>query len=280
MSLLLNFFMKFFVPTVGAAEHVGFFQAIKPPVDISTNGHLIDSLFMLTTWLILFFFFFVCLGIFGFSYLYSKKRHPKPFYDHGTSRKQLALVAGIGALVFIMVDMQITTISNRDYVNVFLNYPKESEKIVRVQVLGQQWAWNFRYPGVDGIFNTEDDVVTLNDLRVPVNTKVVFQLTSKDVIHSLYFPNARLKVDAMPGRISRMWYELTKTGVYDIACAEICGTFHYRMQAKLTVYSQAEYDSWLAEMQTRSKYVTEEDKNDLYWGWQWQTSTPAAISKN
>jgi cytochrome c oxidase subunit 2 len=238
---------------------------------------------MLTTWLILFFFFFVCLGLFGFSYLYSKKRHPKALYNHGTSRKQLALVAGIGALVFIMVDMQITTISNHDFVNVFLNYPKDSDpKVVKVEVLAQQWAWNFRLAGKDGIFNTEDDIVTLNDLRLPVNTKVIFQISSKDVIHALYFPNARLKVDAMPGRISRMWYELTQPGVYDIACAEMCGTFHYRMQAKLTVYPQAEYDAWLAEMGERATHVTEQDKADLFWGWQWETSdeAPKAISKN
>ncbi|MBC7713767.1 MAG: hypothetical protein H7177_10540 [Rhizobacter sp.] len=271
--------MKFFVPSANAAEHVGFFEAIKPPIDISTNGHLIDSLFQLTTNLILFFFFFVCLGIFGFSYLYSKKRHPKPLYNHGTSRKQLALVAGIGALVFIMVDMQITTISNHDFINHFLNYPKEeNEKVLRVEVLAQQWAWNFRYPGKDGIFNTEDDVVTLNDLRVPVNTKVIFQVSSKDVIHALYFPNARIKVDAMPGRISRLWYELTKTGLYDIACAEMCGTFHYRMQAKLTVYPQDEFETWQKEMQERATHVTEQDKPDLFWGWQWESTS--TLSKN
>ncbi len=273
MNLLLNLFMKHFVTSADAASNVGFWEAMKPPIDISTNGHLIDSLFMLTTWLILFFFFFVCLGLFGFSYLYSKKRNKKPFYTHGTSRKHIAIVAGIGALVFIMVDMQITTISNRDFVNVFLNYPKEDQDIVRVQVLGQQWAWNFRYAGKDGVFNTEDDVVTLNDLRLPVNKPVIFQITSKDVIHSLYFPNARLKVDAMPGRISRMWYELTKTGLYDIACAEMCGTYHYRMQAKLTVYTQTEYDAWLNEMQDRADFTTEKDKADLYWGWKWLADT-------
>lgn len=277
MDLLIKFFMKFFVPSLEEASSLGFWEAIKPPLDISTNGHLIDKLFMLTTWLILFFFFFVCLGIFGFSFLYYKKKHPKPLYDHGTSKKQLALVAGIGALVFIMVDMQITSISNHDFTKVFLNYPKETENIVRVEVLGQQWAWNFRYAGKDGVFNTEDDVVTLNDLRVPVNTKIVFQISAKDVIHSLYFPNARLKVDAMPGRISRMWFELTKIGNYDIACAEMCGTYHYRMQAKLTVYPEEEYKIWLNEMENRATQVTEEGNADLFWGWQW---TPTTIGKN
>jgi cytochrome c oxidase subunit 2 len=77
----------------------------------------------------------------------------------------------------------------------------------------------------------------------------------------------------MPGRISRMWYELTKTGLYDIACAEMCGTYHYRMQAKLTVYTQTEYDAWLNEMQERADFTTEKDKADLYWGWKWLADT-------
>lgn len=266
--------MKFFVPASMAAEKtkVGFWEAIKPPLDISTTGYLIDDLFNLTTKLVIFFFLLVCIGLFGFSYLYSKRRHPKAVYTHGTSRKQIAIVAAIGAAVFILVDMQITTISNRDFVDVFLKYPDEKEDIVRVQVLAQQWAWNFRYAGQDGIFNTEDDVVTLNDLRLPINKKVIFQVSSKDVIHSLYFPNARQKVDAMPGRISRLWYELTTPGTYDIACAEMCGTYHYRMQAKLTVYTQEDYTKWLTEMEERAHNVNEKDNADHYWGWAWQTA--------
>jgi len=264
-------FMKFFVPSAKAS--VSFWESIKPPVDISTFGHYIDDLFFLTTKLILFFFFFVMLGIFGFSYLYSSKRHPKAKYILGTNKKHIAVVSAIGALVFIMVDMQITTISNRDFVNVFLNYPSEKDDILRVEVLGQQWSWNFRYAGKDGIFNTEDDVVTLNDLRVPANKKVLFQLSSKDVIHSLYFPNARIKVDAMPGRISRMWYELKVPGLYDIACAEMCGTYHYRMQAKLTVYTQKQYDDWMTMMQERTEFAVEKDRVANYWGWKWVAAT-------
>ena len=118
--------------------------------------------------------------------------------------KHIAIVAAIGALVFIVIDMQITGISNRDYMDVFAKWPKETDDIVRVEVLGQQWAWNFRYAGKDGIFNTEDDIVTLNDLRLPVGKKIVFQVTAKDVIHSFSLPNTRLKVDAMPGRVAKM----------------------------------------------------------------------------
>ena len=273
---LYTLYMKLFVATAHADE-MSFFERIKPPVDISTNGHLIDSLFNLTTWLILFFFVLVCIGLFGFSFLYRKSKHPIALYVHGTSKKHIAIVAGIGALVFIVIDMQVTGISNRDYMEVFAKWPNEKkEDLVRVEVLGQQWAWNFRYAGKDGIFNTEDDIVTLNDLRLPVGKKIVFQVTAKDVIHSFSLPNTRLKVDAMPGRVSKMWIELkdipSVPGLYDIACAQICGTFHYRMQARMRVYTQADFDKWQEEMSTRTTYLFEKDHEDLYWGWKWITN--------
>jgi cytochrome c oxidase subunit 2 len=265
---LYSLYMKLFVVSANASE-MSLLERMRPPLDISTNGHLIDSLFWLTTKLILFFFVLVCLGLFGFSYLYRKSKHPVALYVHGTSKKHIAVVAAIGALVFIVIDMQITGISNRDYMEVFAKWPKETEDIVRVEVLGQQWAWNFRYAGKDGIFNTEDDIVTLNDLRLPVGKKIVFQVTAKDVIHSFSLPNTRLKVDAIPGRVSKMWSELTTPGLYEVVCAQICGTFHYRMQAKMTVYSQADFDKWQNEMQNRTAYVMEKDSADLYWGWKW-----------
>lgn len=265
---LYSLYMKFFVISANASE-MSLWDRMKPPVDISTTGHLIDSLFHLTTMLILFFFILVCAGLFGFSFLYRKSRHPVALYVHGTSKKHIAIVAAIGAMVFILVDMQITGISNHDYMNVFANWPKEDKDVVRVEVLGQQWAWNFRYAGKDGIFNTEDDIVTLNDLRLPTGKKIVFQVTAKDVIHSFSLPNTRLKVDAMPGRIAKMWTELTKTGNYEVVCAQICGTFHYRMQAKMIVYTPEEFEKWQDDMGERAKHIMEKDTADLYWGWKW-----------
>ncbi len=268
---LYSLYMKLFVFNAHASE-MTLLERIKPPLDISTNGHLIDSLFNLTTMLITGFFILVCIGLFGFSYLYRKSRHPVALYVHGTARKHIAIVAAIAALVFMIIDMQITGISNHDYMQVFAKWPKEDADVVRVEVLGQQWAWNFRYPGKDGIFNTEDDIVTLNDLRLPVGKKIVFQVTAKDVIHSFYLPNTRLKLDAMPGRVSKMWVELTKPGVYDVACAQMCGTFHYRMQGKMTVYSQEDFDKWQNEMQNRTTFAMEKENADLYWGWKWLAS--------
>jgi cytochrome c oxidase subunit 2 len=252
---------------------------MKPPEDISMHGHLIDWLFAYTTYLNIFFFTLVCIGLFGFSYLYSKKRHPKAEYTYGNRKAQVIVATVIGTLVFFAIDLNITRISNNDYTQVFVNWPnEEKEDVFKVQVLAQQWAWNFRYAGEDGIFNTEDDVVTLNDLRLPTGKKIVFQILSKDVIHSFFLPNVRTKVDAIPGRITRMWTELKKDGVFDIACAEMCGTYHYRMQARMTVYNPEDFDRWYAEAKQKAVQENPTDNPDMYWGWQWQYPKAADAS--
>lgn len=242
---------------------------IQPPEDISENGYLIDWLFNYTTYLNLFFFGLICIGLFGFSYLYAQKRHPKPYYTYGNKKAHILVATLIGVTVFGAIDMNITRISNNDFINVFTNWPSEDEDILRVEVLGQQWMWNFRYAGKDGLFNTQDDITTVNDLRVPKGKKVVFQILSKDVIHSLYFPNARRKTDAIPGRITRLWIQFNKLGKYDIACAEMCGTYHYRMAAKLTVYDQVDFIRWMEQVQDMALAANDPENPDLYWGWKW-----------
>ena len=247
-----------------------FYDLFSPPEDISANGHLIDWLFNYTTIMNVFFFTLVVIGLFGFSYLYSAKRHPKAYYTYGNKKPQILIATLIGVAVFVGIDMNITRMSNNDFVGVFTNWPDETkEDVVKVQVLGQQWMWNFRYAGRDGVFNTQDDVTTVNDLRVPKGKKVVYQILSKDVIHSLYFPNGRRKVDAIPGRITRMWMEYVKSGNYDIACAEMCGTYHYRMKARLTVYEQDDYDHWLSEAQKIAEQTNDPEDPEKFWGWQW-----------
>ena len=246
-----------------------FMERITTPEDISEHGHLIDWLFNYITWMNIFFFTLVCLGLFGFSYLYSQKRSARGYYTYGNKKIHIIVVTLIGAAVFFGVDLTITKISNDDFTNVFAKYPKGPD-VMRVQVMGQQWMWKMRYPGKDNTFNTADDVVTNNDLRLPIGKKVVIQLISKDVIHSFFVPNARRKVDAMPGRISRLWFQLKKTGVFDIACAEMCGTHHYLMKAKLTVYTQEKFNQWLEEAQTLALAQNDVEDPDMFWGWPWK----------
>ncbi len=251
------------------AKNWTLWEQMQAPEDISVNGHLIDWLFNYTTYMNIFFFGLVCAGLFGFSYFYSAKRNKKAYYTYGDKKIHVIISCVIALSVFIGIDMNITRISNDDYVNVFAKWPTEDEKPLRIQVMAQQWAWHFRYEGKDGVFNTEDDIVQLNDLRLPVGRKVLFQVVSKDVIHSLYFPNTRRKVDAIPGRVTRLWFELTKDGYYNIACAEMCGTYHYRMKAYLTSYTQENFDVWLKEAQEKAIAQNDRENADLYWGWPW-----------
>lgn len=252
-----------------ATKALSFWERMMPPEDISSSGHLITWLFNYTTYVNIFWFALVCLGLFGFSYLYSQKRHKKAFYTHGNEKKHLLLTALIGLGVFLSVDMVITKVSSRDIRDVFWNFPEDSEELIKVQVYAQQWAWNFRYAGKDGEFNTADDVVLLNDLVVPVNKKVMVQMTSKDVIHSFYLPNVRLKADAIPGRFAKLWFDTNKVGEYEVACAEMCGIHHYLMKAKMTVLSQEDYDSWKNEQEDIAIATNDTESEDLRWGWAW-----------
>lgn len=252
-------------------EQMSLWEQMKPPVDISSTGHLIEWLFNYTTFVNLFWFSLVCIGLFGFSYLYSAKRHKKPLYTHGNEKKHLMLTAAIGLGVFLSVDMVITRVSSRDVKEAFWNFPENDPEVIKVQVLAQQWAWNFRYAGKDGEFNTADDYVELNRLVVPVGKKVMIQMTSKDVIHSFYLPNARIKADAIPGRFAKLWFDTNKTGNYDIACAEMCGAHHYLMKAQLTVLDAENYQRWLEETQERALATNDTEDMDLRWGWKWES---------
>lgn len=258
------------VTSEAVTKNKGFFANVTPPEDISVNGHLIDWLFNYVTFATIIFFFFVCLGLFGFAYFYRASKNKKPYYTYGDKRKHVLVVGAVGLAVFLSIDMNITRLSNIDFQTVFANWPdRKSNDVLKVEVMAQQWMWKFRYAGADGVFNTNDDVVTTNDLRLPINKKVVFQITSKDVIHSFFIPNARRKVDAMPGRISRMWAEFTKAGDWPIACAEMCGTHHYLMQAYLKTYSTEDFNKWYDQAKTYALSENDTENKDTFWGWSW-----------
>lgn len=258
-----------FGPLLRVQDSMSFWERISVPEDISTQGHLITWLLNYTHVVNLMWFTLVCLGLFGFCFFYSQKRNKKPYYTHGNEKRHLILTAAIGISVFVSIDMVITRVSTKDLKEVFWNFPENDPDIVRIQVLAQQWAWNFRYAGKDGEFNTADDIVQLNQMVIPVNKKVVIQMTSKDVIHSLYIPNILLKADAIPGRYAKMWFETTKTGNYEIACAEMCGTHHYLMKAHMTILDQEQFDRWENEAQEMAIATNDAEDADLRWGWPW-----------
>ena len=121
-----------------------------------------------------------------------------------------------------------------------------------VRVIAQQWAWRFVDPGLDGQLGTPDDVETVNEMHITIDKTYHYKLESTDVLHSFSVPVFRLKQDAIPGRIITGWFKPTKTGSFDIQCAEICGIGHALMPAKLVVESEADHRRWLEQQKAKS----------------------------
>ncbi|HEY6808648.1 MAG TPA: cytochrome c oxidase subunit II [Gemmatimonadales bacterium] len=117
-----------------------------------------------------------------------------------------------------------------------------------IKVHAKQFEWLFTYPGPDGVLGTADDIVDVrNKLHVPVGRPVVLHEEAEDVIHSVFIPAFRVKQDAVPGMNIHAWFIATRPGEYDMGCAQLCGMGHYKMHAKVTVQTQAEFDAWLAK---------------------------------
>jgi cytochrome c oxidase subunit 2 len=117
--------------------------------------------------------------------------------------------------------------------------PKPGE--LRVHVFGQQFTWSYEYRGKDG------KPVRSSELVLPVDKPVRFDISSRDVIHSFWIPNFRLKSDAVPGITTKWRATPTKIGRHDIVCAELCGAGHAAMRASAQVVSQGDFDKWLAK---------------------------------
>ena len=101
------------------------------------------------------------------------------------------------------------------------------------------------HPGADKTIGTADDVEMVDELRLKVNTTYHFKLESIDVLHSFSIPVFRLKQDAIPGRVITGWFKPTKTGRYDLQCAEICGIGHGIMMGEVLVESEEDHNKWL-----------------------------------
>ena len=114
-----------------------------------------------------------------------------------------------------------------------------------VRVIGQQWAWSFQEAGPDGVLDTADDIRTVGELHIKVNTTYHFELISRDVVHSFAVPAFRLKQDALPGRTIIGWFRPNRVGTYDIQCTQICGIGHALMAGRIIVETPQDHAAWL-----------------------------------
>jgi cytochrome c oxidase subunit 2 len=110
--------------------------------------------------------------------------------------------------------------------------PKDS---IEIYATGQKWQWTFKYPS--GLVDSE--------LHVPAKTNVRVIIKSVDVLHSLYIPEYRIKMDAVPGRYTDVWFNANYTGTFPIFCTEYCGKSHSDMLSQVIVHEAADYDQWV-----------------------------------
>jgi len=234
------------------------------PEEASAHARQLDNLTALVHWLML--VLFVGWGIFFVYALirFRKKRNPVASYAGAKAHFSTYGEAGIALIeVLLLVIFAVPIWATR--VNAI---PPESAATV-VRVVAEQFAWNVHYPGKDGVFGRtrsdlvaqgtnplgldpddpagKDDIITLNQLHLPVNKPVIIKLTSKDVIHSLNLPQMRVKQDAIPGQVIPIWFQPIKTGQWEIACAQLCGLTHYRMRGFYAVDSPEDFAKWEAE---------------------------------
>lgn len=223
------------------------------PENISTYGGDIDNLGLMITIIIVFWFILTLVTMFYFMSRFSRKKSAKASYVSGETWKESKWVE-IPHILVILCDIVVVVATIVVWNKITLTLPPAD---VKVAITGRMWNWIFTYPGPDGKLNTSDDVVVdekeTGALHVPVNKNIVFELKSKDVVHSFWVREIRLKQDAVPGRTITRWFNATKIGKYDLGCAEICGPFHAYMRNFIIVESQAKYDKYIRALYAKNR---------------------------
>jgi len=166
---------------------------------------------------------------------------------------------------------------------VWNKYVTVPENALKIEVVAYQWGWNYRLPGEDGILgttnislindenpyglnpedpNSKDDIIVMDaDLHLELNQPVKVELRSYDVLHNFYVPQFRAKMDTLPGLVTFYWFTPTRTGDFEILCAEYCGTGHYAMRGKVLVDEKEDYTNWLAKQITHEKMFAQSKEN-------------------
>jgi cytochrome c oxidase subunit 2 len=209
---------------------------------VSSYASQIDDLVWLIGILVGFWFFLCQAVFFGFIIKYRRREGRPADYITG-EEKHLKRWVTIPHLLVLVCDVFIIYGAVRVWYHVKQELPPAYQT---VRVVAQQWAWTFVHPGPDGALDTGDDIATVNEMHVQANQVYHFLLESKDVLHSFSVPVFRLKQDAVPGRVITGWFEATKTGQWDIQCAEICGIGHGLMPARVFVETPEQHAAWVA----------------------------------
>lgn len=241
-------------------------QYLHLPVDISTHGQEVDLMIGLVHWLMLALFLVWAPYFLYTLYRFRASKHPEASYEGSQSGWSSYLEGGVvvaEAILLVGFAFPVWNELKHDFPSL--------EEAVEVNVVAEQFNWNFHYPGPDGAFGerdpalvdvqtnplglnlddpaAQDDIVSVNEMHLPVDRPVVVNLSSKDVVHSFSVPALRVKQDAVPGLEIPIWFEATETGEYEIACAQLCGNSHYRMRGFLEIHAPDAFEAWLQDQE-------------------------------
>jgi cytochrome c oxidase subunit 2 len=241
------------------------------PEPSSVHGEQIDTLFWVTMGILcaVFFATHVLLFYFPFKYQFKEGNRAAFYPDNNKLEVIWTIVPAIVLTLLVLSGWKV-------WRDITTDAPQEAEV---VEIVGQQFNWHVRYPGkVDkelGAYNYklidasnavgidladeksfDDFMAPTGEIRVPVGKPVLLKIRARDVLHSVYMPHFRLKMDAVPGMPTRFWFTPTKTTAqmkqdlnnpdfdYELACTEVCGRGHFSMRLRVIVEEEADYRKW------------------------------------
>jgi cytochrome c oxidase subunit II len=207
----------------------------------STYAHSIDHLFILIAVLVGFWLIAAETMMFVLIFRFRAKDGRPTQYITGEEKHLKRWITIPHALVLVC-DLVIIVGAISVWYNIKQDMPAAQET---VRVIGQQWAWSFQQAGPDGVMDTADDIRSVGELHVKVDTTYHFELMSRDVVHSFAIPAFRLKQDALPGRTITGWFRSNKVGTYDIQCTQMCGLGHGLMAGRIIVETPQDHAAWL-----------------------------------
>ena len=244
--------------------------------DVASNWGNIDDTIILTFWVTGSVFVAVCLFsaycVWKFEYREDRRAEYEP------ENKKLEWWLTIGTAIGVAALLAPGLIVWNKYVSV----PDDAYEI---EVMAQQWYWSYRLPGKDGILGTsdihnmnddnpfglnmedpnglDDILIEGDDIHILIDRPTKVLLRSIDVLHNFYVPQFRAKMDMVPGSVTYYWFTPTRTGEFEILCAEYCGTGHYAMRGRLMVDEEADYLAWLDEQITFEEMLAKNGNIEL-----------------
>jgi cytochrome c oxidase subunit II len=241
------------------------FHVLSPwwSTPIASNWSYIDNTLVITFWITGTVFTAVVLFMAYCIYRFRHKEGARADYapENRKLESWLTIVTAIGVAALLAPGLVVWSH--------FITVPKDATE---VEVVAQQWQWNFRLPGVDGKLGTSntrlvsadnplginpDDpdnknniIVIAADLHLPVGKPVNMVMRSIDVLHDFYVPEFRARMDLVPGMVTHFWFTPTRTGTFEVLCAKLCGVGHAFMRGVVKVDTEQDYQAWLQQQQT------------------------------